>query len=104
MKEFGRLLLTAKPNKRTLLTMFQHLKLYTLSGRDAYWRRYSSFLEEPLPDSQHKFWEYQEVYERFTHPSRRIGGKEDFLEKEEEDMVPLSKEEEEMLDLLLETE
>lgn len=104
VKELGRLLISKNPNRRTLLTLFQHLKLFTLSGRDVYWKRYSSLLEEPLPDSQGKFWDYQYHYERYTHPSRRLepGPNSDFpLKEEEEDLVPLSKEEEEILALLL---
>lgn len=103
VKELGRLLISKNPNRRTLLTLFQHLKLYTLSGRDVYWKRYSSLLEDPLPDSQGKFWDYQYYYERYTHPSRRLepGPNAEEPSKEEEDLVPLSKDEEEMLALLL---
>jgi hypothetical protein len=99
IREFGRLLISKNPNRRTLLTLFQHLKLYTLGGRDTYWKRYSSLLEEPLPDSQHKFWDYQEVYERFTHPSRRISPVHE--EEKEKDLAPLTEEEERLLDMLL---
>jgi hypothetical protein len=103
VKEFGRLLISKNPKRRTLLTLFQHLKLYTLSGRDVYWKRYSPLLEETLPDSQGKFWDYQYHYEKYTHPSRRLepGPNADYPLKEEEDLLPLSKEEEEMLALLL---
>jgi hypothetical protein len=101
VREFGRLLISKNPNRRTLLTLFQHLKLYTLGGRDCYWKQYSPFLEEPLPDSQHKFWDYQEVYERFTHPSRRVTPPVSKKEEEDKDLVPLTKEEEKLLDLLL---
>lgn len=104
VKELGRMLISKNPNRRTLMTLFQHLKLYTLSGRDVYWKRYSSLLEEPLPDSQGKFWDYQFHYEQYTHPSRRLepGPNADIaLLEEEKDLVPLSKEEETMLAMLL---
>ncbi len=104
VKEFGRLLISKKPNRRTLLTLFQHLKLYIVEGRDSYWKRYSEILEESLPDSQHKFWDYQEIFERYTHPSRRYCRylKEEEIVRPEEDLVPLSKEEEALLANLLE--
>lgn len=102
VKDFGRFLIDVDPNRRTLLAFFQHLKFYTLSGRDIYWERYSPLLEKKLPDSQHKFWDYQEIYEKYTHPSRRIPPAEKEEKEEEEDLVPLNLGEEKLLFELLE--
>lgn len=70
--KFDRLLIEHEPQINTFRALFQNLYDYYTQGKDTYWRNNNDRIAEPLPASQGKFWEYQEEYEKWTHPDFRI--------------------------------
>lgn len=71
LKSVDRLLISFEPNVNTFLQLFRNMHEYYTLGKDVYWRKNNDRIAEPLPCSQDKFWEYREVYEKWTHPDFR---------------------------------
>jgi len=72
LRQFDRLLIDYEPSLNTFRVFFRNLFDYYTLGKDAYWKKNNDRISDPLPASQGKFWEFQESFEKYTHPDYRM--------------------------------